>query len=152
MQDVYKRQTNDIAKSNPRATHEELVNFILADLDKAEIGLESYTPAVSYTHLDVYKRQAGCTDLDTEPLSSTITSNQKEEVVESDPSRLEASVAAVDAHFTQYAKIYTEDDNVHRDIGYPTIMLATDSRGTDMVADITGYNWYSNSADYSRCV
>ena len=25
-------------------THEELVNFILADLDKAEIGLESYTP------------------------------------------------------------------------------------------------------------
>ena len=40
---------------------------------------------------------AGCTDLDTEPLSSTITSNQKEEVVESDPSRLEASVAAVAA-------------------------------------------------------
>ena len=37
---------------------------------------------------------AGCTDLDTEPLSSTITSDQKEEVVESDPSRLEASVAA----------------------------------------------------------
>ena len=26
------------------STHEELVNFILADLDKAEIGLESYTP------------------------------------------------------------------------------------------------------------
>ena len=53
----------------------------------------------------------GCTDLDTEPLSSTITSDQKEEVVESDPSRLEASVAAVAANFTQYAKIYTEDDN-----------------------------------------
>jgi hypothetical protein len=64
---------------------------------------------------------AGCTDLDTEPLSSTITSDQKEEVVESDPSRLEASVAAVAANFTQYAKIYTEDDNVHSDIGYPTI-------------------------------
>ena len=60
---------------------------------------------------------AGCTDLDTEPLSSTITSDQKEEVVESDPSRLEASVAAVAANFTQYAKIYTEDDNVHSDIG-----------------------------------
>ena len=57
---------------------------------------------------------AGCTDLDTEPLSSTITSDQKEEVVESDPSRLEASVAAVAANFTQYAKIYTEDDNVPR--------------------------------------
>ena len=46
---------------------------------------------------------AGCTDLDTDPLSSTITSDQKEEVVESDPSRLEASVAAVAANFTQYA-------------------------------------------------
>ena len=76
----------------------------------------------------------------------------KEEVVESDPSRLEASVAAVAANFTQYAKIYTEDDNVHSDIGYPTIMLTTESRGTDMVADITGYNWYSNSADYSDCL
>lgn len=41
---VTEATTNDIAKSNPRATHEELVNFILADLDKAEIGLESYTP------------------------------------------------------------------------------------------------------------
>ena len=96
---------------------------------------------------------AGCTDLDTEPLSSTITSDQKEEVVESDPSRLEASVAAVAAKFhPNMPKIYTEDDNVHSDIGYPTIMLATESRGTDMVADITGYNWYSNSADYSDCL
>lgn len=41
---VTEATTNDIAKNNPRATHEELVNFILADLDKAEIGLESYTP------------------------------------------------------------------------------------------------------------
>lgn len=41
---VTEETTNDIAKSNPRAPHEELVNFILADLDKAEIGLEAYTP------------------------------------------------------------------------------------------------------------
>lgn len=41
---VTEETTNDIAKSNPRATHEEMVNFILSDLDKAEIGLESYIP------------------------------------------------------------------------------------------------------------
>lgn len=41
---VTEETTNDIAKSNPRAPREELVNFILADLDKAEIGLEDYTP------------------------------------------------------------------------------------------------------------
>ena len=94
----------------------------------------------------------GCTDLDTAPLSSTITADQKEDVVAADPSKIEASVTAITANFTQYAKIYTEDDNVHSDIGYPTIMLATDSRTTDFVADITGYNWYSNSADYSDCL
>ena len=81
----------------------------------------------------------GCTDLDTAPLSSTITADQKEDVVAADPSKIEASVTAITANFTQYAKIYTEDDNVHSDIGYPTIMLATDSRTTDFVADITGY-------------
>lgn len=94
----------------------------------------------------------GCTDLDTAPLSSTITADQKEDVVAADPSKIEASVTAITANFTQYAKIYTEDDNVHSDIGYPTIMLATDSRTTDFVADITGYNWYSNSANYSDCL
>ena len=71
---------------------------------------------------------AGCTDLDTEPLSSTITSDQKEEVVESDPSRLEASVAAVAANFTQYAKIYTEDDNVHLSSTYKCNFLGADNK------------------------
>lgn len=42
---VTEETTNDIAKNNPRATHEDLTNFILADLDKAEIGLENYTPS-----------------------------------------------------------------------------------------------------------
>ena len=55
----------------------------------------------------------GCTDLDTAPLSSTITADQKEDVVAADPSKIEASVTAITANFTQYAKIYTEDDNVH---------------------------------------
>ena len=37
--------TNDIAKNNPRATHDEMVAFILGDLDKAEACLQGYTPA-----------------------------------------------------------------------------------------------------------
>ena len=75
----------------------------------------------------------GCTDLDTAPLSSTITADQKEDVVAADPSKIEASVTAITANFTQYAKIYTEDDNVHSDIGYPTIMLATDYNRLQLV-------------------
>lgn len=42
---VTEATTNDIAKNNPRATREEMMTFILSDLDKAEIGLADYTPA-----------------------------------------------------------------------------------------------------------
>ena len=42
---VTEATTNDMAKNNPRATREEMMAFILSDLDKAEIGLTDYTPA-----------------------------------------------------------------------------------------------------------
>ncbi len=42
---VTESTTNDIAKNNPRATHDEMVEFILSDLDKAEACLANYTPA-----------------------------------------------------------------------------------------------------------
>lgn len=41
---VTEATTNDIAKNNPRATREEMMEFILSDLDKAEIGLADFTP------------------------------------------------------------------------------------------------------------
>lgn len=95
---------------------------------------------------------AGCEDiLDTAPMGSTITADQKEEVVASDPTRIEASVSAITANFLQFGGIYT-DESVHSDIGYPCIMLATESRGTDMVADAVGYNWFSISLVYEDAI
>ena len=88
---------------------------------------------------------AGCVDMDTEPLGSTVTSDQKEEIVAADPSKVSASVTAITANFTQYGAIYGESGNIHSDIGYPTIMLATDTRGTDMPSDDVDYNWYAGS-------
>lgn len=88
---------------------------------------------------------AGCTDLDTAPFGSTVTSDQKEDVLAKDPSKISASITAITANFTQYAATFGESGNVHSDIGYPSIMLATDTRGTDMVSDYTGYNWFSSS-------
>lgn len=41
---VTESTTGDIAKNNPRATHDEMINFILSDLDKAEALMEDYTP------------------------------------------------------------------------------------------------------------
>ena len=95
---------------------------------------------------------AGCEDiLDTAPMGSTITADQKEEVVASDPTRIEASVSAITANFLQFGGIYT-DESVHSDIGYPCIMLATESRGTDMVADAVDYNWFSISLVYEDAI
>ena len=37
----------------------------------------------------------GCNDLDTEPLGSTITADQKEATVKENPERIKASVAAI---------------------------------------------------------
>ena len=41
---VTEKTTNNDAKNNPRATHEEMIEFILSDLDKAEACLKEYTP------------------------------------------------------------------------------------------------------------
>ena len=41
---VTENTTNDIAKNNPRATHDEMIAFILNDLDIAERCLKNYTP------------------------------------------------------------------------------------------------------------
>lgn len=41
---VTETTTGDEAKNNPRVSHDELIAFILADLDKAEEALANYTP------------------------------------------------------------------------------------------------------------
>jgi SusD family. len=42
---VTEKTTGDIAKNNPRATHDEMIAFILSDLQKAEQCLKNYTPS-----------------------------------------------------------------------------------------------------------
>ena len=41
---VTEETTNDIAKNNPRASHDDMIAFILSDLDKAEQCMADYTP------------------------------------------------------------------------------------------------------------
>lgn len=81
----------------------------------------------------------GCADLDTEPQGNTITSDQKSQVVDNDPSKLSASVAGITSMFS----IYGNTSGYHFDFGYPFIMLDTDSRGIDLVGLDIGYNWFN---------
>ncbi len=82
---------------------------------------------------------ASCNDLDTEILGSTITTEQKEQVIENDPAMIEASVTAITSLFSVYDQMNSGN---HDDYGYPSQMLTMETRGQDVVSDDIGYNWY----------
>lgn len=42
---VLPETTPDVAKNNPRVSHDEMIEFILSDLDKAESCLKNFTPS-----------------------------------------------------------------------------------------------------------
>ncbi len=84
-----------------------------------------------------------CADLDTEPQGSTITADQKAEVIANNPDRVSASVTAITTMFSVYMNAL--GSGYHNDFGYPSIMLMTDSRGTDLVGIDTGYNWFRSA-------
>lgn len=93
----------------------------------------------------------GCEDnLDTAPSGDIITSDQKGDVVENDPSKAAASVNGIFAQFSQYMP--NEDAlgaSRHNDFGYPSVMMFTDANGYDMVQEDNGYNWSGNNMEFS---
>ena len=89
----------------------------------------------------------GCYDMNTEPLGSTITNEQKAEAVAANPERVEASVNAIPAMFYGFGKNLGEGN--HNDLSYPAVMLFTDSRGMDLVSDNIGYNWFAAAVSYT---
>ncbi|MDE6651896.1 MAG: RagB/SusD family nutrient uptake outer membrane protein [Paramuribaculum sp.] len=88
-----------------------------------------------------------CNDLDTEPLGSTVTSEQKENVVARDPEMLSAGTNAVPTMLKQFGNILGTSS--HMDFGYPAIMLGLDSRTADMPSLVLGYNWFSEQIEMS---
>lgn len=94
----------------------------------------------------------GCNDLDTKPMSDFVTSQQKSDVLEQDPSMLSASVQGITAMSYLFDNYYQAGGNArHNDFGYPSVMLFLDCRGADMVSESIGYNWYSESVTYEDC-
>ena len=78
---------------------------------------------------------ASCADLDTIPEGGTFTNEQKQQVVEMMPERLQADVTGMFSQISaSYKVIFTSarDD----DFGYPAVCLSQDLNGPDMI--ITG--------------
>ena len=93
---------------------------------------------------------SGCQEIDTFPEgNNTVTSAQKDEIAKLDPTKLEAGVNAIYAQLNQYmpnkGALGMER---HNDIGYPSVMLFTESNGSDMVSDNNGYNWMGGSLTF----
>ena len=93
---------------------------------------------------------AGCSDLDTLPQGDTVTSSQKEDAYELYPERAEAGVNAIFAQFNQYMPNERAlNASRHNDIGYPSIMLFTDTNGEDVISDDNGYNWMGGNLSFA---
>ncbi len=87
---------------------------------------------------------ASCNELDLEPQGSTITSDQKDQVLDVYPEMEAAGVNALPQNFKRiYAGVPKE--TLHNDYGLPSIFIMSDTRGQDMPSKDTGYNWYGAS-------
>ena len=87
-----------------------------------------------------------CNDLDTAPMGSTVTTEQKGDAVAANPDRIQASVAAIPAAFYNFGKLTAEGN--HNDLFFPAIFIFSDTRGMDMPSDDIGYNWFADALDY----
>ncbi len=92
---------------------------------------------------------SGCYDMDTVPMTTNLTEEQKIEAKEANPELAQASIVGICALFSTYGNLWTPVK--HNDFGIPALMLGLDSRTADMASDNTGYNWFSTYAEFSDC-
>lgn len=87
-----------------------------------------------------------CNDLDVQPQGSTVTTDQKEEVVKIDPEKASAAVTGLAGQMTSFGSLTGgSGSNEHWDIGIPALFIQMDERGQDMYSINSGYNWYLSS-------
>lgn len=92
---------------------------------------------------------ASCTDLDTAPEGSTVTSDQKNDVINAMPERGEAGVRSIFSGMSVYMPNYDAIGSRHNDFGFSSVMYFTDANSEDVSSSTSGYNWAGNSLDFS---
>lgn len=92
---------------------------------------------------------SGCYEMDTYPLNQYLTDEQKTEAKEQNPEMAQAGITGITALFSTYCQTFP--DRQDDDFGFPSMMMARDSRGVDMVGVNSGYNWFLPSTGMSDC-
>jgi len=91
---------------------------------------------------------ASCEDLIAEPEGEILTEEQKREVAALLPERLSADLNGMYAILgTQYPALPASERA--DDFGYPSVTLAWDHNGSDMVSPDAGYNWFATPLEFS---
>lgn len=88
---------------------------------------------------------AAC-NLDMIPEGATMTEEQKDANIQNIPERLAGDVNALKDGLIVYGTLGSKDN--HFDYGFPAVCLMYDQGGQDMVAQISGYNWFSSSLQF----
>lgn len=86
-----------------------------------------------------------CNDLDTEPIGSTLTSDQREDVIKEQAAKLQATVSGVYGNFYAYRNVY--DDFF--DFGLPSILTMLNQRAEGLVSASYDYGWYAECGQFS---
>lgn len=88
---------------------------------------------------------ASCNDLDTEPIGPTITTDQREDVIKNQASKLQATVSGVYGNFYAYRNVY--DD--FYDYGVPSILTMLNQRAEGLVSASYDYGWYADCGQFA---
>ena len=88
---------------------------------------------------------ASCNNLDTEPIGSTLTSDQREEVIKEQAAKLQATVSGVYGNFYAYQNVY--DDFF--DFGLPSIITMLNQRSEGLVSASYDYGWFAECGQFS---
>lgn len=88
---------------------------------------------------------SSCYDLHTEPVSSTITEEQREDIFKEDPSSIEALSSGVYKNYNGFELAYGD----MMDFGYPGIMLQLDCRTASFLgSNPDSYGWFYQPVAY----
>lgn len=92
----------------------------------------------------------GCNDLDTEPMGSIITEDQREDVIKNDPSAIDGISSGVYANYTYWQGAYTGSGNSgYIDFGLAGLFIQWESRTADFVsAGVSNYGWFEDCVAY----
>lgn len=92
----------------------------------------------------------GCSDLDLVPEGDIFTEEQKKDLIEMTPERLQSEVNGLYSGLMRYRAIGDwYGGTAHFDFGYAAAAMMYDASGMDVPSENSGYNWFRNTQRYT---